>query len=200
MRTINYSIQCPLLGVKRTSVTDAAMSAFDPKRTSKARHETGPGSKLEAGMTLRGRPKESASQQQSATKHFPITLVTWCGEPRCVNLLPATGGVSDRPLTHIKVARLSPSSLQSRIAPKVHLLFDVVEPRTKNKKGRSHGPNTDQRCHNHGGRGCRQHRVDSLKHGRGLGQACDGYDEAYWLGPFHDHRKRGAAPMHAVPA
>jgi hypothetical protein len=25
--------QCPLLGVKRTSVGDAAMSAFDPKRT-----------------------------------------------------------------------------------------------------------------------------------------------------------------------
>jgi len=26
--------QCPLLGVKRTLVGDAAMSAFDPKRTS----------------------------------------------------------------------------------------------------------------------------------------------------------------------
>ena len=30
--------QCPLLGVKRTSIRESLMSAFDPKRTSQAFH------------------------------------------------------------------------------------------------------------------------------------------------------------------
>ena len=72
-----------------------------------------------------------------------------------------------------------------------------------------HGPNTDQRRHNHGGRSCRHHRVASIKPGGCLGQAHDGHDNAcrpgrrafYARWPANNgHQKGGAAAMQEMPA
>ena len=63
---ILHAESCPLSGVKRTSAIRVPMSAFDPKRTLKARHETAPGSNLETGTASWGQaaflPREIVRQ------------------------------------------------------------------------------------------------------------------------------------------
>ncbi len=58
-------------GVKRTSLTSAQMSAFDPKRTSKAGHVTATGSNLETGIALGGRPTEQFRPSRPISTPLP---------------------------------------------------------------------------------------------------------------------------------
>ncbi len=64
--------KCPLVGVKRTSLTHAPMSAFDPKRTLRARHWTAPFSNSKAA-TLRGE-----CHQRVTPKRLRPSFASWC--------------------------------------------------------------------------------------------------------------------------
>ncbi len=105
--------QCPLSGVNRTSATLAQMSAIEPKRTLKARHETAPGSNLETGTaswgrshshvvkafisTLRPIIADSSPGGQPMT-HNPTSLL---GEPSIYNCAPVARAGSDAAQTYV---------------------------------------------------------------------------------------------------